>query len=161
MVGTLALAAVGGTLGLLLHVPAGGIIGSVATVGTTSVATGKVPELPGAVRRAALILTGTVIGSGVGPHLLASLASFWLAALLMAAWIIAVALGLGWWLGRRNGLDPATALFCFTPGGLGEMLAVAEALGADGRVVTVVGLMRVLTTVVAVPLVLGYLVLRP
>lgn len=161
VLGTLALAALGGGIGIALHVPAGGIIGALVLVGAVSLTTGRVPELPRRVQRTARILTGTVIGSGVGPHLLTSVGDYWLPALLLAGWTIVVAMSLGYWVHRRTGLDLSTALFSFAPGGMAEMAMVAQDLGADVRLVSLIALLRVLSTVLFVPLVLGYLVLRP
>ena len=157
---TILLAALGGMAGILLRVPAGGIIGAVLAVGLVSVLTGRVPELSPSVRRNAQVLTGTVIGSGVGPGLVEHLGAYLPFAVLVSLWTIGGALLLGWWLHRRTGLDLATTLCCLTPGGLNEMILVAEELGGDGRLVGLVGLMRILGTVVLLPLLLGYLVLR-
>ena len=160
VLGTLALAALGGAIGIALQVPAGGIIGALVLVGTVSLTTGRVPDLPPRLRRTAQILTGIVIGSGVGPHLLESLGAFWLPALLLAGWTIVVAMSLGYWDHRRTGLGLGTALFSFAPGGMSEMVLVAQELGADVRLVSLIALLRMLSTVALVPLVLGYLVLR-
>jgi membrane AbrB-like protein len=160
VLGTLALAALGGGLAIALHVPAGGIIGALVLVSAVSLTTGRVPQLPPRLQRTARILTGTVIGSGVGPHLLEGLGDFWLPALLLAGWTIVVAMSLGYWVHRRTGLDLGTALFSFAPGGMTEMVMVAQDLGADVRLVSLIALLRMLSTVTLVPLVLGYLVLR-
>jgi membrane AbrB-like protein len=160
VLGTLALAALGGGLAIVLHVPAGGIIGALVLVSVVSLTTGRVPQLPPRLQRTARILTGTVIGSGVGPHLLEGLGDFWLPALLLAGWTIVVAMSLGYWVHRRTGLDLGTALFSFAPGGMTEMVMVAQDLGADVRLVSLIALLRMLSTVTLVPRVLGYLVLR-
>lgn len=160
LLGTLALAAVGGLAGTALRVPAGGIIGSVVLVGAVGVTTRRLPQVPVQMRKAAQVLMGTVIGSGVGPHLLASLSEIWVAALLLVVWIIGLGLLLGWWISRITELDLTTALFSFAPGGLSEMVLAAEDLGADGRLVGIVGLLRILGSILAVPLAVGYVVLR-
>jgi membrane AbrB-like protein len=154
------LAAVGGGLGIALHVPAGGIVGAVVVVGAANVLTGRVPQLPNNVRRNAQVLTGTIIGSSIGPSLLDNLGGYLLLAIFMALASIGVGLAIGWWITRRTGLDPNTSLFCFMPGGITEMVLISQELGGDHRLVAMVGLMRILATVVLVPLVLGYLVLR-
>jgi membrane AbrB-like protein len=157
---TLLLAAVGGALGIALRVPAGGIVGAVVVVGTANVLTGRVPQLPNSVRQNAQVLTGTIIGSSIGPSLLANLGGYLLIAIVMAFTSIAMGLAIGWWISRRTGLDPTTALFCFMPGGLSEMVLISQEMGGDHRLVAMVGLMRILATVVLATVVLGYLVLR-
>jgi membrane AbrB-like protein len=161
LLGTLALAVLSGAAAVALRVPAGGMIGPLVVIGTLNVATGRVPQFPERWRRGAMILTGTVIGSGIGPHLLETLARVWPAALVMTAWIMVVGLGLGWLLSRWTGLGLSTALLCFAPGGLQEMILTAQDVGADSRLVAMVGMMRILLTVLSVPLLLGYLVVRP
>jgi uncharacterized membrane protein AbrB (regulator of aidB expression) len=46
------------------------------------------------------------------------------------------------------------------PGGLSEMVLISQEMGGDHRLVAMVGLMRILATVVLATVVLGYLVLR-
>lgn len=157
---TLVAAGLSGAAALALRVPAGGILGPLLALGGFNVATGRVPHLSRTWQRAAMILTGTVIGSGVDAHLLESIARFWPAAVAMTAWIIAVAMTLGWLVSRRTGLDLPTCLLCLAPGGTGEMTAAAQDLGADARLVAMVGMLRVMLTILTVPLLLGYLVLR-
>ena len=160
VLGTLGLAALSGLAALALRVPAGGIIGPLVVLGGLNIATGRVPQLPASWRRLAMVLTGTVIGSGASPHLLESIARYWPAAVAMTVWIISVGMLLGWLVHRRTGVDLPTALLCFAPGGVGEMTVTAQDLGADPRLVAMVGLLRVVLTILFVPLVLGYVVLR-
>jgi membrane AbrB-like protein len=161
LLGTLALAVLSGMAAVALRVPAGGMIGPLLVLGTLNVLTGRVPQFPERWRQAAMIVTGTVIGSGIGPHLVETLAQVWPAALAMTAWIATVGLGLGWLLSRWTGLSLPTALLCFAPGGLQEMILTAQEVGADARLVAMVGMLRILLTILCVPLLLGYLVLRP
>jgi membrane AbrB-like protein len=157
---TLVVASLSGLAALALRVPAGGILGPLLLLGGFNIATGRVPRLSRRWQQASMILTGTVIGSGIDTHLLDSITRFWPAAVAMTVWIISVAMTLGWLVSRRTGLDLPTCLLCLAPGGTGEMTAAAMDLGADARLVAMVGMLRVTLTIVSVPLLLGYLVLR-
>ena len=57
-------------------------------------------------------------------------------------------------------LDPLTAFFCATPGGLGEMVILGDRIGGDLRTISLVHATRILLVVFTVPLafrLLGYL----
>jgi membrane AbrB-like protein len=71
--------------------------------------------------------------------------------------MIGMGLVLAWLLSRLTGLDIATALFSLTPGGMPEMLAVAQESGADLGVVATLQFLRYNSVVILVPLIIDWL----
>ena len=148
---------VGGLIAMSLHVPAGFMIGSVVAVGISVLLRPNLGKAPRSYAEIGKILIGTVIGATFDRHVLAQLGSLLLPTAAASLVLIAVALILGWVLCKLTGLDVATALFGLTPGGLPEMTAVAQEVGADSRVVVTLQFLRLSSVLVLVPLVLRLL----
>jgi len=147
---TATIAAVGGLAGVASGLPAGALLGSMLFVGVYSVATDGRAELVPFVRDGARILTGTTVGSLATVAVLSSLGAYlpWVLGATLA--IIGIGLACGYVFMRWTGLDTATAMLAFSPGGLSEMSALAEEMGARTEVVVGVQVVRKLTTLAAV-----------
>jgi uncharacterized membrane protein AbrB (regulator of aidB expression) len=74
--------------------------------------------------------------------------------------LLALSYGLGVLLARLAGVDLATGLFSMAPGGMNYIAASAEAAGANGGVVAVIHLLRIILTIVLVPLTIQWLPLK-
>lgn len=154
-------AAVIGTLFELLGVPAGMLLG--ATIGAALVnqrwaARMRPAEVPTFMRQAGLIAIGFVTGVLLTWQSLASTAV--IAAPIVLAYLLLGMLNLVFvtLLMARYGVDPATAVFAVTPGGLGEVMSMAMDKGAQVTVVLTVHAVRLFTLVlVLLPLLLWVL----
>lgn len=144
---------VGAAIGTALRIPAGAMIGALIIVAAASLVSGRSSSLPLQITQAGRVLLGTVIGSTINRPTLELLGSALLPAFLAAIGLIGISLGLGYLIGRIAGMDRATALCAFVPGGMGEMTAVAHELGADVRVVAALHVLRVIVILVLVPVV--------
>jgi membrane AbrB-like protein len=152
--GTVSIIAVAGGLPLALAgVPAGALLGSIAAVGAYNLWTDGAARVPAAFRDASRILVGTVIGSLATPGLLAALGASVHWALLFTALLVLIGLGCGLLLARLAGLELRTALLACSPGGMPEMTALAEDVGARIDVVVAVHLVRKFFALVAIVLV--------
>lgn len=138
----LAIGLIGGLIAIILHIPAGFMIGAMVTVSISRLVClnlNKAPRIYGEIGK---ILLGTFIGATFDRYVLVQLGSLLPPRAVAMLGLIAIGLALGWVLSTLIGLDAATALFSLTPGGLPEMTAVAQEVGADSRVVATLQFLR-------------------
>ncbi|NLS09331.1 ammonia monooxygenase [Nesterenkonia sp. MY13] len=156
----LAAAAVG-TLFELLGVPAGMLLGAVigaALVNQRWTPRMKPAEVPAPLRQGGLVLMGFVTGVLLTLDSLASTATIAIPVAVAYLLLGVVNLGFVTLLMSRYGVDPATAVFAVTPGGLGEVMSLAMDRGAEVVVVLTVHAVRLFTLVlVLLPIMLWVL----
>lgn len=154
---TLVVGALGGVLGHVLDVPAGALLGSLAAVAGYNLLRERPATVPSWLRSPSRILIGATIGSLATPALLHSLgASVGWAAVITTS-VVAAGLLLGLLLARMTGLDRRTALLASCPGGLAEMVALAEQSRADAEVVLGIQVVRKLVILIGICTVLALL----
>lgn len=153
---TFAIGIAGGFAFRWIGTPLPMLLGSVVTVGCASLlgfrTWGRPPKVPMWLRHFFVPIIGLSIGGAFTPAILADALTWWptLAALF-------VYIPLVHWLGfqgyRRIGrLDPRTAYYSAVPGGLIEVIAMGEEAGADARMLTALQFMRLILTILLVPL---------
>lgn len=147
---TLVVGTVGGVLAHLLGIPAGGLLGSLAAVAGYNVLSDGRAEVPGWLRSPSRVLVGATIGSLATPALLRSLGASVGWAVVCTTAVVAAGLALGLLLERTARIDRRTALLASCPGGISEMIALAEETGADVEVVLGVQVVRKLVVLVGV-----------
>ena len=147
---TLAVGTMGGLLGHFLNLPAGALLGSLAAVAGYNVLREGRAQVPKWLRSPSRILVGATIGSLATPALLHSLGSSvgWAAAITTA--VVAFGLALGVLLARITGMDLRTALLASCPGGIAEMVALAEQSRADVEVVLGIQVVRKLALLIGI-----------
>jgi len=139
---------------VLLHVPAGGIIGAVAGSALTSGIRGRTPP-PRTVRTVGMLLLGCAAGARLEPSTLVHLLHLAAPILVAVAVLLLLDVVLAAVLTRRYGVDPVTALLACAPGGVSEMTMMAQDADARTEIVVAVHVVRVVTVVlVALPLLL-------
>lgn len=139
----------GGLLGHVLKLPAGALLGSLAAVATYSVCYDSA-VVPGWLRSPSRVLIGATIGSLATPALLRSLGASVGWAVLCTTAVVAVGLALGLLLARMTGMDRRTALLASCPGGISEMVALAEESGADVELVLGIQVVRKLAVLIGI-----------
>jgi uncharacterized protein len=145
---------VGATVLVLLHVPAGGIVGAVAGSAVASGMRGCPPP-PRAVRVGGMVLLGCAAGVRLEAATLQTLVQLVVPLLGAVAALLVVDGVLAAVLVRRYGVDPVTALLACAPGGVSEMTVIAVDRNARIGIVVAVHVVRVVTVVlVALPLLL-------
>jgi membrane AbrB-like protein len=96
-------------------------------------------------------LSGTVVGLSFSPAMLALAAGLAPVVVLGVGVLIVTGLGMSLVLHRRFGWDLPTALYACTPGGLSELAATSEDVGANAQIVVAVHTVRVVAIVVIGP----------
>ncbi len=109
---------------------------------------------------AAQALVGVALGTAVDADTLRAVGADWLPVLLVLLGTLVVSLGAGLALARVTATDRATAALGLVAGGASGIVAMADELGADGRLVAFMQYLRVLVVVLIAPLV-AHLVLTP
>lgn len=102
-------------------------------------------------------VTGVALGAFVRSSSLRALAHAWLPVTLVSAGTLAICIAAGMLLARFTDLDPATAQLGSVAGGASGIVAMADDLGADARIVAFMQYLRVLVVVLLTPLFLAVL----
>jgi membrane AbrB-like protein len=107
---------------------------------------------------AAQALIGVSLGAAVDADTLRAVGHDWAPVLLVTAGTLAISLGAGVVMSRVTGLDRPTACLGLIAGGASGIVAMADELGADGRLVAFMQYLRVLVVVITAPLLAHLLV---
>jgi membrane AbrB-like protein len=100
-------------------------------------------------------IIGVTIGSMVAWGTLVDLGTDWPAVALISVATLVLSVAAGQALRLHRGISAVTAAFSTVAGGASGMTAIAQDLGADDRVVTVVQYLRVLAILLAMPAVVS------
>jgi len=153
---TLCLGALGGVAAHAAHLPLGYLLGSMVLVGVISSMNfkplGKTPTLPARLRFAFVPVIGIAIGGAFTPEV-ARAALGWGPSLAALFVFVPLAHGLGYAVYRRGGFAPHEAFYGAVPGGLIESVQMGEEAGADVRLLIVVQTLRLIGTIISVPLI--------
>ena len=136
LMGPMAAAILLGTSGLSLRVPALLHVASQAVIGTM-IARMLTPSVLGALRSEGVILLGMVLATVTASSLL------------------------GWMLGRLRVFPGSTAIWGLSPGAASVMMVMAEAYGADARLVAFMQYLRVAVVVAVASMVVRFWVTLP
>jgi membrane AbrB-like protein len=139
---TVLLGVVGGLAGHWSGFPTGALLGALVTVGTINLVSGDRVRLPEPFGITARAMMGTVIGSLVTVGLISRIGVNLRWAVLYTALVIILGLLIGFVLYRITDMDLRTALTGTAPGGLPEMVALAEDVGARTDLVLGLHLVR-------------------
>jgi membrane AbrB-like protein len=147
----------GGLLGWWSDLPAGPLLGSLLAVAAVNVLGDGRPSVPRSVRVPGRILVGATIGSLATPALLHTLSASigWAIALTVA--VVGCSLLVGLWFARATGVDRRTALLGSCPGGMAEMVALAEESAARVELVIGMHLVRKIVLLTATIAVVAFL----
>lgn len=152
---TLAIGAVGGALAAAAHLPLGYLLGSLVTVGVIAAAgwrpLGYAITLPARLRFSFVPVIGVSIGAAFTPQV-AGQALGWGPSLLALCLFVPLAHAVGYGIYRSGGLARREAFFGAVPGGLIESVQLGEEAGADVRMLTVLQFLRLIGTIIAVPM---------
>jgi uncharacterized protein len=108
--------------------------------------------LPVRLRFSFVPVIGVAIGGGFTPAVVGQAAGWW-PSLLALCLFVPVAHATGFWIYRRGGLPPREAFYGAVPGGLIESVQLGEEAGADVRLLTVLQFLRLILTIVTVPVI--------
>ena len=122
--------------------PAGPLLGPMLAAIVLSVSGADV-KVPRAGFIASQGVIGLLIARGIPASIFSELSQHWLVFLLGVVSVTLLANGLGWTLSRWKVLPGTTAVWGMTPGGASAMVIMAEAYGADERLVAFMQYLRV------------------
>jgi membrane AbrB-like protein len=129
---------------------AGLVIGIASALGTR-----RPPSLPRPIVTAAHGATGVTLGLFFNTTALAAVGGSWVSVTLVTLGTLLVSLAAGAALAWITGLDLETAALGLVAGGASGIVAMADELGADDRLVAFMQYLRVLIVVAVTPIVLG------
>lgn len=152
---TLVLGGLGGALAVAAHLPLGWLLGSLLTVGVLAAAgvrvAGRGVVLPTSLRQAFVPVIGVSIGAAFTPEVARQLPG-WLPSLGALCLYLPLVHLVSYTIFRRGGIARREAFYGGAPGGLIEAVQLGEEAGADPRLLTVLQFLRLILTIVAVPL---------
>ncbi|WP_430465114.1 AbrB family transcriptional regulator [Tabrizicola sp.] len=153
---TLALGAIGGVLAHLAQMPLGYLLGSMVLVGLLAAfdikPLARPMTLPTRLRFFFVPVIGVAIGGAFTPEV-ARAALGWGPSLAALVVFVPVAHVVAYTLFRRGGLDRTEAYYSAIPGGLIESVQMGEEAGADARVLITLQTLRLILTIIMVPLI--------
>lgn len=114
-------------------------------------------HVPPAAFVAAQAVTGVTLGASVRSSSLSALGHDWLPVALVSAATLGISLIAGQLLARVTFVDPPTGALGMVAGGASGIVAMADDLGADGRLVAFMQYLRVLVVVMLTPLLITIL----
>ena len=130
----------------LLAVPAAMLLGPMLA-GIAFATRGKTVIVPRPCFLASQAVIGCLIARYFEPGLLATLANDWPVFVGVTLAVFAASFALGYLLMRSGAVPGSAAIWGSAPGGAAPMVILADAHGADARLVAVITYMRVLTVV--------------
>ncbi len=153
---TVIIGAIGGVVAQGLHLPLGYLLGSLLVTGVLAAAgtrpLGRPITLPPRLRMCFVPVIGVAIGGAFTPEVAGQALNWWPSLLALCAFV-PVAHAVGFVIFQKGGLDPQTAFYGAVPGGLIESIQMGEEAGADVALLTVLQFLRLIGTIVAVPLI--------
>ncbi len=135
-----------------MTVPAGVLIGAILGAAGMNLSLGRGFSCPNWVKVSAQIGLSMVIGRNLTPRTLQLILSLFLPLCVSLSFLQAWSFVLGVALRRVSGWDPVTCLMASCPGGLSQVVFLAEDMGADSIKVSVMHTVRMVSIVVFVPL---------
>lgn len=148
---TLAIGAAGMFLGRWLQIPGGAFTGALLVTAVGRLLGGPMAEPPKWLRSLARIILGLSIGATVTPQTVATVGRALLPIAAMVFIVIALSLLAAWAIHRWAHMDLPTALCSTAPGALAAMVALADDLLGDARVVASMHLVRLLSVLAVIP----------
>ena len=153
---TLAIGAAGGLVAQALHLPLALLLGSLLLTGAVAALgwrpLGRAILLPPKLRAAFVPVIGVSIGGAFTPEV-AGQALRWWPSLLALLLFLPILHGIGYAIYRRGGLPRTDSFFGAAPGGLIETVQMGEEAGGDVRLLTILQFLRLILTILFVPLI--------
>lgn len=155
---TFAIGAVGGIIGYKLKIPAGAMIGSLIAVAAFNTLWGPLGKMPSHVMVAVQIILGSALGLSFTRGAMGDLKNAWLPALIIAGAYLLTSIMVAFIVARVTGWDLLTSMFSAVPGGLSDVVAVAQTIeGVKPLDVMVMHSVRLAMVLLSLPLIVKLL----
>ncbi|MGO4334193.1 AbrB family transcriptional regulator [Labrys sp. KB_33_2] len=135
-----------------LKLPAAFMLGPLSAGVLLQMAGGAV-KVPSSLNAAAQMVIGCLIAQAINPTILASLARQWPVFCAVVGLAVAASALIGWGMSRLRIIAGSTAVWGMLPGAATVMMAMAEAYGADFRLVAFMQYLRVVLVAAAASLI--------
>ncbi|MEX2555161.1 MAG: AbrB family transcriptional regulator [Actinomycetota bacterium] len=122
-------------------------------IGYALVAKNRALRVPGPGLTVGQALIGVALGAEMQPSTLRAVAADWLGVSVVTLGTLLVSLAVGLLVARRGRVNRATGALGLVAGGASGIVAMADELGADGRLVAFMQYLRVLVVVIVAPVV--------
>lgn len=151
---TIGSAVLSGSIGVLLKIPAGALVFSMAGVVALKLIKGEA-RLPMWLKRMAQVLSGAYIGSAVGMGDIMELGVLPLPVLLLVVIYSGVCFLDGWLLNRTCGMSRKEAMLAGTPAGASDMALISMDMGVQSADLIVLHVLRLVTVSAIFPQIIG------
>lgn len=153
-IATLGAAVLGGAVGVLLKLPAGALVFSLAAVVALKLTRGSA-RLPLWLKRLAQVLSGSYIGCSVGMADLLELRVLPLPVIILLVVYSGVCFLDGWLLNRACGMSRKEAMLAGTPAGASDMALISMDMGVQSADLVVLHVLRLVTVSAVFPQLIG------
>ncbi|MGI9452353.1 MAG: AbrB family transcriptional regulator [Geminicoccaceae bacterium] len=148
---------IGGAVFAWLNLPLPWMLGAMAATMAASLA-GVDIAVPQAVRRPMISLVGVILGSTFTSDRVGKMIEWLPSVATMPVYVLVLGIAMLFYLRKVSGFDHKTGFFAAAPGGLSEMVILADQWGADLRNVALLHSARLLLIVFSIPLLASYAV---
>jgi len=145
---------VGALVFIYLEFPLPWLLGSISAAAVASRITFIPTRNPKVLSPAARTILGLMIGSAFTPSMIQYIGSFITSLVLVIPFVIVIAISGVYYYWKILGHDKMTAFFSAMPGGLLEMIAIGESMGANIYKITLFQSTRLLLIVFSLPFIL-------
>jgi len=145
------LGAIGAALGRALRIPGGAFTGALFLTAIGRLLQWPVAESPRWLRSAARTVLGITVGATVTAETIREVGRAFGPVVIMVLTMIALGIAAAWAIHRLTRMPWPTALFGCAPGALANMVAAADDLGGDARVVASMHLVRLMSVTAFMP----------
>jgi hypothetical protein len=143
--------AAGGWLFAEIRMPLPWMMGAMCAT-TVAALAGAPLAMPPALRSLMIAVVGTMLGSAFTPEVVAGVARWTPSLVTLLLYTVAVVAVAAPILARAPGFNAPSAFFAGVPGGFSEMVFMGEQSGGDERRMSLIHSVRILVTVIAIPL---------
>jgi membrane AbrB-like protein len=155
----LLLSFIGGAIGILLKVPAGALLGSMILIGALQATNMLVIDnIPQIIRWIVQAVLGLMIGLMFSRDVLKITKKTLSGLLIVGFGGIISAFLLGFLVYGLTGLSFKTSVIAAAPGGIAEMLTLADSMDADTQAVALLHLLRFFIVMSTIPIILSWMV---
>ena len=148
---TLGIAVVGLVVARQLRLPGGPFVGAMLLTSAVQLWSDALCEPPKWLCSAGRILLGLTIGATVTAETVTVVVQTFVPVVIIILSMIVLGVGVAWVIARRTKMGVSTALCGTTPGVMAAMVAMADDLGGDGRLVASMHLIRLVSILIFVP----------
>lgn len=152
---TIATALMGSLLAKKCRIPVGAMTGAIMGVVVLNCLTGKA-ALPVFAKPCMQIMGGALLGHAISRRDLQKMRSIMKAALVLILTMFLLNMTTGFGIYKLSDMSIITALLAAAPGGVSDMALIAEELGADMQIVSIMQLFRMFSIYLIFPPVLKY-----